>query len=92
MTNGLKNLLLGATGIALVLTAAAPSSAQTSAQTSPQTSAAPIVAAAVDVTPLQQGEAHSAVIVLDAVNPAQNRLVATAGLGAVGSYYGSQND
>ncbi len=79
MTNGLKNLLLGATGIALVLTAAAPSSAQTSAQTS----AAPIVAAAIDVTPIQQGEAHSAVIVLDAVNPAQNRLVATAGLGGL---------
>lgn len=78
MTNRLKNVLLGATSITLVLMAAAPSSAQVAS-----TGAAPVVAAAVDAAPIRQGKAKSAVIVLDRDNPRQNRLVATAGLGGL---------
>lgn len=78
MNNRLKNVLLGATSITLVLMASAPSSAQVAS-----TGAAPVVAATVDATPIRQGKAKSAVIVLDRDNPGQNRLVATAGLGGL---------
>ncbi len=43
----------------------------------------PVIVAAVDGAPIQQGKARSGVVVLDAANARNHRLVATAGLGGL---------